>query len=73
VHSEIAEVRKTYPHQYEDVDCLWFSRIKDPRLGYETAYGYWIPGNAKDTPLAVFPLGERDVITDALRASLEVH
>lgn len=55
--SEIAKVRETFPHQHQQDDCLWFSRINRYFPGYEIPYGYWVPGNAKDALLGVFLLG----------------
>ncbi|MCA2265182.1 hypothetical protein A5626_01705 [Mycobacterium marseillense] len=70
--SEIAEVRRTYPHQHhEHPDALWFSRIDFYKPAYEAPYGYWIPGNAKDALMAVFLHGaERGEILAALDAAL---
>lgn len=62
--AEIADVRTEYPHQHEHDRCLWFSRIAEQNrnLAYESAYGYWIPGNAKDALLAAFCFGNPDDI-----------
>src|ERR1700746_1865642 len=53
---QIAEVQTTYPHRYEDpYGELYFSRLADQKnTAYEMAYGYWVPGNARDALLAIF-------------------
>jgi hypothetical protein len=39
-------------------NLLYFSRLAgQTNLAYETAYGYWIPGNARQALLAVFVIG----------------
>ena len=67
---EIAEVQCTYPHRYEDpFGQLHLSRLPDQvNLAYEAAYGYWIPGNAREALLAIFLIGAADEVTDALKA-----
>ena len=56
---QIAETRREYPHQHENSEFLRFSRIaeQDRNLSYENAYGYWVPGNAKDALVAIFLFG----------------
>lgn len=56
---QIAEVQREYPHQHENGNTLWFSRIAEQGrpLGYEAAYGYWIPGSAQEALVAVFLFG----------------
>lgn len=63
---EIAEVRKTYPHEYPDQHGgQYFSRLADQNnTAYEIAYGYWIPGAARDALLAVFVRGELDALKE---------
>jgi hypothetical protein len=65
---DIAEVRKTYPHQYDSPhDGFYFSRLADQsNTAYEYAYGYWIPGNAKDALLAIFLRGTVNEVMEAL-------
>jgi hypothetical protein len=55
----IADVRKTYPYQYDDpMGGLYFSRLAEQaNIAYESAYGYWVPSNAKNALLAVFVIG----------------
>jgi hypothetical protein len=67
---KIAEVRKTYPHEYDDPHGgLYFSRLADQNnTAYEYAYGYWIPGSARDALLAIFLRGRMDEVMEALRA-----
>lgn len=70
---QIAEVRMTYPHQYDNPNGgLYFSRLAgQTNIAYEMSYGYWIPGNARDALLAIFLVGQMDAITEVLRDSLE--
>lgn len=68
---EIAEVQQTYPHEYPDpYGGLYFSRLAGQgNTAYESAYGYWIPGNAREALLAIFLRGRMDdVVREALRA-----
>lgn len=66
---EIAEVRKIYPHKYCDPHCLYFSRLADQiNTAYESAYGYWVPDNARDALLAIFLRGRKDEVVEALSA-----
>lgn len=67
---EIAEVRRIYPHQYEGpFGQLRFSRLADQvNPAYQDAYGYWVPGNARDALLAIFILGQRSDVVDAITA-----
>jgi len=37
-------------------------------LCMSAAYGYWIPGNARDALLAIFLRGHKDAVIEALRA-----
>ncbi len=70
---QIAEVQITYPHRYENPlgDDLYFSRLAHQKnTAYEAAYGYWIPGNARDALLAIFLRGHTDEVIEALRAAL---
>jgi hypothetical protein len=63
---QIAEVQITYPHPYGE---LYFSRLAGQyNTAYEMAYGYWIPGNARDALLAIFLLGQMDEVLEAWRA-----
>jgi hypothetical protein len=67
---KIAEVQSIYPHRYEDaLGGLHFSRLADQNnIAYEMAYGYWIPGNARDALLAIFLRGRMDEVVEALGA-----
>lgn len=66
---DIAEVLKTYPNQYDSPhDGFYFSRLADQsNNANEYAYGYWIPGNAKDALLAIFLRGAVNEVMEALR------
>lgn len=66
---QVAEVQATYPHRYENLDgTRHFSRLADQaNTAYEMAYGYWIPGDAREALLAIFLLGSRDAFAEALR------
>ena len=66
--NEIAEVQRTYRHKYTATDGrMRFSRLAEQEnLNYEEAYGYWIPGNAKDALLAVFIFGGSSEVADSL-------
>lgn len=68
--AEIAEVRKTYPHEYDHPNGgFYFSRLADQNnIAYEHAYGYWIPGNARDALLAIFVRGRIEEVAKALSA-----
>jgi hypothetical protein len=69
---KIREVQQTYPHRYEDDNGdLRFSRLANQNnTAYEAAYGYWIPGNARDALLAIFLIGRLDEVKAALNAVL---
>jgi hypothetical protein len=67
---DIAEVRKIYPHQYDSPhDGFYFSRLADQSntaYEYAYAYGYWVPGDAKDALLAIFLRGTVNEVMEAL-------
>jgi hypothetical protein len=66
---EIAQVQITYPYRYEDpYGGPHFSRLTAQyNTVYEAAYGYWIPGNARDALLAIFLRGQVDEVMEAWR------
>jgi hypothetical protein len=69
----IAELQKTYPYRYDYPDGnLRLSRLANQNNpAYESAYGYWVPGNAREALLAIFVRGDLDEIVDALKTSLD--
>jgi hypothetical protein len=40
--------------------------MNENNTAYETAYGYWTPGNARDALLAIFLRGHTDAVIEAL-------
>ena len=63
-------MQRTYPYQHEDPrGGLRFSRLADQaNPAYEDAYGYWIPGNARDALLAIFLFGQMSEVMEAVSA-----
>ena len=70
---QIAETRRDYPHQHENGKYLWFSRIADQgrNLSYEGAYGYWVPGNAREALVAIYLFGYAPDVFDQARQALK--
>lgn len=71
---EIAEVQRTYPHRYDDPHGqLRFTRLTDQvNPAYEDAYGYWVPGNARDALLAVVLFGQNSEAVKAVSGVLDL-
>lgn len=71
---EVERVRGSFPTvlQSADGETLWLSRLaaSDPRVAtpYESEYGRWIPGNAREALRAVmlFTSRDRDDFTEGL-------
>lgn len=68
----IAEIRETYPHPAGNPGGrIRFSRLADQTTpGYEEAYGYWIPGNAREALVAVCVLGQSAEVDETVAAAL---
>lgn len=72
--AEIATARETYPHPAGNPGGrIRFSRLADQTTpGYEEAYGYWIPGNAREALIAVSVLGQGSEVDETVATALAV-
>lgn len=70
--AEIAETRETYPHPAGNPGGrIRLSRLADQTTpGYEEAYGYWIPGNAREALIGVCVLGQGPEVDATVAAAL---
>ncbi len=60
-----------YPNEYADGDTLIHTRFEGSRLPYgshESAYGFWVPGNARAALLAVVLGGPQDTMRVLLQS-----
>lgn len=73
--AEIAATRVTYPHRAGNPGGRTrFSRLADQTgPGYEEAYGYWIPGDAREALVGVCVLGQGPEVDAAVAAALAVR